>query len=298
MRSTLGRVASCIAIMLAMTAILGCGRTEKQKSGKMLVAASIAPLADFAREVGGQKVNVELLVPAGASPHTYQLNPDQMSVLHNASVLVLNGIGLEYWADKAIDAANNPKLIIVHTADGLPTIDTPDDSDHKGGNPHVWLDPKMAIHQVEAIRDAYIKADPKNADYYRNNSKEYVAKLMALDADIRKQVHAFSHKKFIAFHPAWAYFAREYGLTQEAVIETSPGKEPSPAEIRTIVDKARTLKAKAIFAESQFSPKAAKVIADEVGAKVIILDPLGEPPSYNYIQTMHDNLNRMSEALK
>lgn len=278
--------------------LVGCGRPGKQTSEKMLVVASIAPLADFAREVGGDLVRVEVLVPPGASSHTYQLTPEQMSLISNASVLVLNGIDLEYWADKAIAAADNPKLIVIRTGEGLPTISSDDEHDHSGKNPHVWLDPVYAVHQVAVIREAFIKADPSHRKEYIANANAYIAKLKQLDGDIRKRVKTFSSKRFIAFHPAWVYFAKEYGLDQAAVIESSPGREPSPAEIRDIVDTARKLKVKAIFAEPQFSPKAAQVVADEVGAKVLYLDPQGKPPSYDYIETMHKNLDEISKALK
>lgn len=286
-----------IAIILVALIAAGCGRAPEPHQGKMIVAASIAPLYDFSRQVGGSLVDVELLVPPGASPHTYQIEPAQMKVLSRASVLVLNGVGLEYWADKAVDAADNPRLIVVRTAEGLPIVGKGKDPHHPSGNPHVWLDPRMAIRQVEAIRDAFAKADPAHSKVYAENAERFIQKLRALDEEIRKRVKTFRSRSFIAFHPAWVYFAKEYGLDQAAVIEESPGKEPSPSHIRKIIETARKLKVKAVFAEPQFSPKAAQVIADEVGAKVLILDPLGQPPNYSYIETMRRNLDRMAKGL-
>lgn len=288
-----------VAITLIGMALLmaGCGQTARKVSGKILVAASIAPLANWCREVGGNLVEVELLVPPGASPHIYQPTPNQMRFLSNASVLVLNGIHLEFWASKAIDAANNPKLLVVRTAEGLPIIGG-SDPDHPGGNPHVWLDPINAIHQISAIRDAFIKADPKHKSTYEANTARYIARLKKLDSDIKVEVSTFKVRSFIAFHPAWVYFARRYGLDEVATLETSPGREPSAIEMKSIIDMARKLHAKAIFAEPQFSPKAAETIADESGAKVLYLDPLGRPPDYDYIKTMQYNLREMSKALK
>lgn len=291
------RTAAFISAGLVIVLLAGCGKPAGNASGKMLVAASIAPLADFCKQVGGDWVKVEMLVPPGASPHTYQPQPDQMRMLSEASVLVLNGIGIEFWASNVIDAASNPKLIVVRTADGLKILDTTDPGE-KYGNPHVWLDPICAIRQVEAIRDAFIKADPKHASDYQRNARDYTSKLRNLDTDIRAQVAAFKSKSFIAFHPAWAYFAKRYGLTQAALIEQSPGKEPSPEDIAAVVQTAKRLHAKAVFAEPQFSPKAAQVIAEEAGAKVLELNPLGKPPSYSYIETMRDNLRVLAEALK
>ena len=282
---------------MIIAAAAGCGKPSQKATGKMIVAASIAPLADFSRAVGGDLVKVELLVPPSASPHVYQPEPEQMKMLSKASVLVLNGVGVEFWADNVINAANNPKLVVVRTADGLDILNNADSHD-KLGNPHVWLDPIDAIHQVEAIRDAFIKADPKHASDYKSNAEKYIAELNKLNADIRLQVGTFKYKSFIAFHPAWVYFAKRYGLKEAAVIEQSPGKEPSPDDIARVVDAVKKLQVKAIFAEPQLSPKAASVIAEEAGVKVLMLDPLGKPPRFNYIETMRSNLKTMAEAMK
>jgi len=286
-----------IAITLVLLIAVGCGRVTKPSKGKMIVAASIAPLYDFSRQVGGSLVDVKLLVPPGASPHTYQIEPAQMKVLSRASVLVLNGVGLEYWADKVVDAAGNPRLMVVRTAEGLPIIGKGKDPHHPGGNPHVWLNPRMAIHQVEAIRDTFAKADPAHSKTYAENAERFIQKLRALDEEIRKRVKTFKSRSFIAFHPAWIYFAKEYGLDQTAVIEESPGKEPSPSYLKKIIEKAKKLKIKVVFAEPQLSPKAAQVIAEELGAEVLILDPLGQPPDYSYIKTMRRNLDQMAKGL-
>lgn len=277
--------------------ITGCRHDVGRNNRKMQVAVSIGPLGNFAKEVGGNLADVHILVKPGASPHTYQLTTDQMEMLSSASVLVLNGVNLEFWADKAIDAADNPKMIVVKTADGLPIIDSADDHDHPGGNPHVWLSPIYAVHQVRMIRDAFIKADPKHSKQYQANSARYIKKLMLLDKDIHERVKTFKHKDFIAFHPAWVYFAKQYGLKQAAVIEETPGKEPSPSDLRSIVKECIRIKAKAIFAEPQFSPKAAQVIADECRTHVLMLDPIGKAPEYDYIKTMRSNLNQMAKAL-
>ena len=286
--------AIALAAILLAAALAGCGKPAA-KGGKMVVAASIAPLADFSRQVGGDRVKVELLVPPGSNPHTYQIQPSQMEMLSGASVLVLNGIGLEFWAKNVIDAADNPKLIVVRTADGLPVLDH---TEGEGGNPHVWVDPIDAIHQVNVIRDAFIKADPAHAAEYKANASRYVSKLRQLDTYIRSQVAGFKSRSFVTFHPTWVYFAHRYALDEAAIIESSPGKEPSPADVRHAIDAARKLGVKAIFAEPQVYPKAADVVAEEVGARVVMLDAFGKPPSYDYIAMMRANIRAMAEAMK
>jgi ABC-type Zn uptake system ZnuABC Zn-binding protein ZnuA len=288
---------SKLVFILAL-ALAGCVKAADARvvDSQLPVVASIPPLADFVRQVGGDRVIVETLVPPGASPHTYELTPAQLRAVSQARLLVLNGIGLEYWADEVISAAENPGLIVVITSEGLEVL-AGDETDG-GGNPHVWLSPRNAIHQVEAIRDALIAADPEGAEGYRARAEDYIEELQALDREIRQAVAAFSRREFIAFHPAWVYFARDYALVQAGVVEAAPGREPSPEDIAAIVETARRIGARAIFAEPQFSPKAAEVIAEESGAQVLFLNPLGLPPDYGYLDVMRYNLGEVTKALR
>jgi zinc transport system substrate-binding protein len=302
--SDLAEMKSMAVIVVLLWFILiggaACGGEVEPPSavpGRMLVAASIAPLADFAQQVGGDYVQVITLVPPGASPHTYELTPAQAEQVAKANVLVLNGVELEYWADKLVQSAGNPNLIVVDTSQGIEIM--AGEAAGAGGNPHIWLDPRNAIVQVEHIRAALLRADPAHADHYRANAKRYSAELWELDREIANEVATWSSRQFIAFHPAWVYFARRYGLEQAAVIERSPGREPSPAEVARIVETARRIEAKAIFAEPQFSAKAAQTIAEESGARVFFLDPLGsslDDPSY--LNLMRSNLAQMAQALR
>jgi ABC-type Zn uptake system ZnuABC Zn-binding protein ZnuA len=234
-------------------------------------------------------------VPAGASPHTYELTPAQLKAVMRARVLVLNGLGLEFWSDKVVSSAANPDLIIVKFSEGLKIISG--DADQPGGNPHTWLSPANVMRQVGKIREALIQADPAGAAVYRANAEKFLGELRWLDEEIRKAVAGFPSKRFIAFHAAWSYFAADYGLEETAVVERRPGQEPSPAEIADIVRKAKEIQARAIFAEPQFSTKAAEVIAEECGARVLLLNPLGLPPDYRYLDLMRYNLSQISSAL-
>lgn len=293
-------VVTMVLLWLILIGVAACGGETESLSaapGRMLVVASIAPLADFVQQVGGDHVQVITLVPPGASPHTYELTPAQAEQVARASLLVLNGVELEYWADKLVQSAGNPSLIVVDTSKGIEIMAV--EASGTGGNPHIWLDPRNAIVQVEHIREALLRVDPAHADNYRAKAKRYSAELWELDREISNEVATWSSRQFIAFHPAWVYFARRYGLEQAAVIERSPGREPSPAEVARIVETARRIKAKAIFAEPQFSSKAAQTIAEESGAQVLFLDPLGsslDDPSY--LSLMRYNLSQMAEALR
>ena len=288
-----------LLISLGVT-LVACGRqtpeaTTQERQGPLVVAASIAPLGDFARHVGGDEVEVHVLVPPAASPHTYELTPAQIKLLHRADVLILNGVGLEFWAQKVLDTVDNPHLHVVIASEGLEILQTR--GEEGGGNPHLWLDVINATLYVAKIRDAFAAVDPGRKDVYMKNGARYIEELKALDREIMLTVAQFPNKKFIALHPAWVYFARRYGLEQAAVVEHTPGKEPSPAEIAHIVEVAREIGAKAIFAEPQFSPKAAQVIAEESGIHVLFLNPLGDPPDYDYIQTMRHNLQELQKGM-
>jgi zinc transport system substrate-binding protein len=282
---------------LGLTACAGGANPSSARDEKLLVAASIAPLADFARQVGGDHVGVITLVPPGASPHTFEPTPSQVAQMARARVLALNGVGLEYWAGRLIEGVDNPKLVVVDTSQGIDILER--DGNGPGGNPHIWLDPQNAVVQVSHIRDALIRADPAHADNYRANAERYVNELRTLDQEIADEVATWSKREFIAFHPAWVYFARRYELKQAAVIEVTPGREPSPAEVARIIETAKRIGAKAIFAEPQFSTKAAQTLAEEAGTRVLFLDPLGSSlDDSGYLNLMRHNVAQMANALR
>lgn len=289
------------ALLLAAAGAAGCGREEA--SGPMKVAASIVPLADFCREVGGGLVEVELMVPPGASPHTYEPTSSQMKFLSDAKVLVLNGLELETWVTDVVKKVDNPDLVEVVAGDSIPGSDLIRAAGEEHGlyDPHVWLDPNLAIYEAEAIRDGFIEADPGNRKAYTDNALRYVGELKALDARIREEAPAFTGKGFVAFHPSLTYFARRYGLEQVGVIEELPGKEPSAREISKLIDKIRESGVTVVLAEPQFSPKVAETIATEAAVTVTVIDPLGDPdnPETNtYIKLMAHNVGTLLEAMR
>ena len=291
---------------IAVLPFVAC--SQQSPTGKIVVVTSIFPLADFVRNVGGEKVEVVTLLPPGASPHTYEPTPDQVKTVSRASLFVKNGAGLEFWAEKMVVGAANPRLLVVDTSVGIETIRGREDVREPGGdahdedvNPHFWVDPVLAQKQVEAIRDALTSIDPSQEVFYRQKAAAYLTALEALDREIARQTKLFSIREFISFHAAWSYFARRYNLLEAAVIESSPGREPSPALLKQIVDTARKAKIKAIFAEPQFSPRIAETIALETGSKVLFLDPIGGPGLKDrdtYMNLMRYNVGQMSQAMK
>ncbi len=289
-----------VAVMLLVVlGAVGCSRQES--TGKLKVVATIFPLADFVKNVAGDKVEIITLLPPGASPHTQELSPKVMKKVSGAKLLVANGAGLDFWIVDAVKNAAGSDMVVVGTSSALEgSLISGDEHDEGGTNPHFWLDPVLAQKQVETIAAALAMVDPDNKDFYLENAANYIAQLKSLDEEIRNTTQSFSSREFITFHPAWAYFAERYELVEAAVIEEAPGKEPSAAYIKEVVDIAKALKVKAIFAEPQFSTKAADAIAADSGAKVLLLDPIGGTGLEgrgSYIALMRYNVAQMAEAM-
>lgn len=288
---------------MALAPIAGCGE-GRGGAGRLMVAADIVPLADFCSQVGGGLVEVETLVPPGATPHTYELSTAQMRFLEEADVLVMAGLGLTPWAEEVFTKAGNPGVAVV-AGEAVPRVELVEVDGSGGGvyDPHVWLDPNLAVYIVEAIRDGLSEADPENAAVFRDNAERYIEQLMELDGRITAEVSFFSTRKFVAFHSTWTYFARRYGLEQVGVIEELPGKEPSAGEIADLVELTHERGVRVVFAEPQFSARVAETIAEESdgGVTVKLLDPLGDPSDAStntYMEMMARNVEIMGEAMK
>jgi zinc transport system substrate-binding protein len=196
--------------------------TSYSHAGRIKVIASIAPLADFAKQVGGERVDIKLLLPPGASPHTYEPTPKVIKDISDAEVFLKIGAGFEFWAEKIIKVSENKKIIVVETSEGIPLIR--DEHVHKRvvGDPHIWLDPLIAAKIVTRIEREFKKIDPGGATYYEENAVSYTKELTKLDRDITGRVKKFRTKDYVTFHPAWNYFSRRYGLEVVGVIEEFP----------------------------------------------------------------------------
>jgi zinc transport system substrate-binding protein len=287
------------------------------ETARIKVVASIFPLADFARAVGGERVEVITLIPSGASPHTFEPTPGILKRISDAKVFIQVGAGLEFWASKIQQAVATKGLITVTATQGMNLIREVAHRDRHGeeedinatghhgegnghGNPHVWLDPVLAKDVVSKIVRALIKADPVHKVHYEKNGSEYLADLDRLHKEILAATHKFAIKEYVTFHPSFSYFSRRYGLKEVGVIEESPGREPTLKHLEQIVKAIKGYRIKAVFAEPQLNPKTAEVIAEEAGVKVLILDPLGGPNTTygsSYLDLMRHNLKVMQQAM-
>jgi zinc transport system substrate-binding protein len=271
-------------------------------SSEISVIVSFYPLYDFTKEVGQDKVNVSLLVPPGIEPHDWEPTVNDLQKLHQADLIVINGIGFENWVDN-IDTINS-EVIIIDTSNGVAIMDNDlleEDSDHNDrliGDPHIWLNPLMAKTQISNIADALVSIDPVNEKFYRQNAKSYQEKLDVLDKKIKNELSSCK-KDFIAFHGAFSYFAIEYGLNQHTITASNePQAEPSSKTLENIINLAQKYDIDIIFTEEAVDTRTSQVIANEIDGKVLVLSPIEiMEENSNYLMKMENNLSNLKEAL-
>jgi zinc transport system substrate-binding protein len=260
-------IAAAIAVIVPLAVIASTPAADTVDNSKVKVVASFFPLFDFARQVGGDRADVSVMVPAGVEPHDWEPTPKNIADAENADLIIYNGAGFESWVSKV-----NAKATL-DTSKGMQLLQG--GGEGSGLDPHIWLDPILAKKQVEAIRDGLVQVDPTNADYYRQNAEKYLGELDSLDAMIRSDLTNCEKKDFITFHTAFSYFANRYGLTQHGVQGLSPEGEVLPQRITEIKQLAGELGINIIYAEELVDPRLANVIADEIpNGRVLVLSPI------------------------
>ncbi|MBC7084542.1 MAG: zinc transport system substrate-binding protein [Bacillota bacterium] len=239
------------------------GNTASADAGKVRVVVSILPQAYFVERIGGDRVDVSVMVPPGASPHTYEPTASQMRDLARARMYVRIRVHFEEAWMPRISAANK-NMLIVDSTSGIALS--------RDEDPHVWLSPRLVRVQAEHICRGLVKIDPAGREVYEHNKAAFLRELDALDEELARVLAPVRGRRFMVLHPAWGYFARDYGL-QELPIEVE-GKEPSAKELAALVETARANHVKVVFVQPQMSPRTAEVLARQIGARVVTLDPL------------------------
>jgi len=288
--------------VLAVTGIFVMSFSPNAQTGKKLaVFVSIPPQKYFVQQIGKERVNVQVMVQPGASPATYEPRPRQMAAISKTQIYFAIGVAFEkIWLGKI--AASNPKLRVVHTDQGIQKISMaahhhdaeqhPQKERQGEPDPHIWLAPTLVITQARTILNALVENDPAHRSVYEANTRVFVAKLAALDTDLRTSFADRQGRKFMVFHPAWGYFAHSYGL-QQVPVEIE-GKDPKPAQLKALIEHASENHIKAIFVQPQFSSKSAKLVAKEIGGQVVVADPLASDWSIN----LREVARKLKTALK
>ncbi len=324
-------ILSLLCILMAVF-WLGCQEEEagvEDFEADLNVVTTIYPLADVIGELGGDKVKVSYLLPAGASPHTYEPTVEQALLIEQAQLFIHVGAGLDNWAVKLAEASGSG-LVLVDLSKEVDLIEPADyrqledvsnaredvhhdcdaeecDHDHHlcehgPDDPHFWLDPLIVRDSIcPAIYSQLIAIAPEKEDYFRNNYDQYRQEITALHEEIEEIRSGFSSSGFIAFHSAWQYFGRRYNLEEVTVIAGFPGQEPSAGWMAELIDLIETEDIGAIFAEPQFPTALADRIAEESGLEVRVLDPLGGegvPDRESYLEIMRFNISSFREVME
>ncbi len=269
-------IAIIICTLLYTTSKMG----ETSPEEKIIVATSIMPQKEFIEAVGGDKVKVIVMVPPGANPHTYEPQPSQLRELSKARIYFQIGSGIEFektWMERLKE--QNPNIKIINCSKGIKLMKE---------DPHIWTSPRNAIIIVENIYKALIEEDPNHKEYYTENKDKYVTRLKKLDEQFNQTLTGKQNKKILVYHSAWTYLCRDYKLEQITI--EREGKEPSPQTLAKIIQEAKKDNIRIIIVSPQSNKQSAQAIADEIGAKIVTIDPLAE----NYIE----NMEKMLQTLK
>lgn len=294
-----------VLIMIFAAVLYGCSKKTSTSPGKTVLFVSILPQKYLVSRIAGNNAEIEVMVRPGHSPANYEPLPKQMAAVSEASLYFSIGVPFErVWLDRI--RANNPELEIIDTNLGIKfrhfdTFEEDEESDgdheehdhdHEGEDPHTWLSPSLAVVQSRNICEALSARFPENRAIYEKNLSLLVSDLKNLSDDIRNALKDLPSREIMVFHPAFGYFADEFGLKQIPIeIE---GKEPGPESLKKMIDLALERNIKVIFVQKQFSTKSAESVAEATGGSVVQIDPLGE----DYISNLHSIAETIAESSK
>jgi zinc transport system substrate-binding protein len=245
------------------------------------IAATIFPLADIIRNITGEAAQVMQILPAGASPHTFDLTPGKVRELQQARLIFKIGV-IDDWIDSVAESAPGAEIVSLHGHIALKPFH---DDGHQHGwtktarsldfDPHYWLDAGNGAIIAQNICARLSALDPVHAALYSENSRRYQDELLRLDAELKKACAALKNRKLIVFHDGWRYFAAAYGLEIIAVFQPAPGREPAPRDLQKLYALARSNKIKVVFSEPQLPTESLEPLLADLGLRLGILDPLG-----------------------
>ncbi len=289
-----------IAVVIPLSSIAVYGTDSNQQftiadNSKLQVISSFYTLHEFSQNIGQEKVDVTLLVPAGVEPHDWGPTIKDVQRMQKSDLIIINGIGFENWVDNLDET--DYQGVIVDTSNGILVKTFGQDNLNTSGDPHIWLNPVYAKIQVQNIANAFSNSDPDNQQYYQSNAAQYIEQLDLLDLKIRNEL-SDCNQDFVAFHDAFSYFADEYNLNQHTIISSnSPHGEATAKTLEEVISTSRELNIKVIFSEENVNTRTSEIIANEIGGKVLVLSTLEIFSDGTYISKMTENLSNLEEAL-
>ena len=306
-----------LLLMIGLLFTVACKQEDRPtgENPRMEVIATIFPLYDFARNIGGDKINVTMLLPPAADAHHYELKPDDIVRIGKTDIFLFTSFEMEHWARKMINAvADKTNMLAVETGQGASFLPMPEYHEQPSGNrsglkenitnhaakldPHIWLDFDNAQKMIDNITKAFSQKDPKNSAFYEQNAREYKLRLIELDKKYRKQLSNCRTRTILhAGHWAFAYPASRYRLQYMAAYNMSADAEPSPQQILALIEKVKGQKLPYIYYEDLAAPRLAETIASETGAGLLKLSN-GQDISKKDIQSGVSFLSLMERNLE
>jgi len=285
----------CLLIPLLLSS---CGHNVTDQGAK-IITVSIAPFKYFVEQIAGNDFTVNVMVPAGADPHTYEPFPEQIGKLRRSVAYISNGyLGFEMnWLDRFYET--NPTMKKLNLSASIEAIASEHHhiGDHlEGADPHYWVSPRCAASISSAVLKFVSEINPSKKEKYESNCQTLLAKIKDLDENAARLFSETNVKCFMIYHPNLAYIARDYGL-EEIPVEFE-GKEPSPARMKYLIDRAKKENLKTIFVQVEYDTKNARSIAGETGAKIVLINPLSEDwfkATTEIINSLHASLKESSQ---
>lgn len=284
--------------LLIATACGGDGATPVASDARLSVVASIYPMAYFAERIGGERVDVTSLVPPGVEAHSFVPTPGDLQTIARADLAVMNGLALEPWMTRALDALgpDAPGVVVEAAADGETGDGSPD--------PHVWLDPLLVVEQATRILEAFVTLDGAAADSYTVNAAALIDELEALHATYVSGLASCRHASFVTTHAAYGHLAARYGLKQVSITGISPEAEPSARDLARVIEHVDELGLRFVLVEPSLSRRLAETIAAESSLSLLDIHQLGSVTQAeidahdDYFGLMRANLESLATALE
>lgn len=318
--------------------IINCTNINSKQSEKIEIIATLFPQYDFAKQIGGDKVNVTLLLPPGSESHTYEPTPQDMININNSSLFIYTGEEMEPWAENLIDGVKNDiKVLDLSTTVNLIDVEEFEEEycsgedceyshehehEHQAGaeneqgqgteehnhsyDPHIWLNPQYAIQMVNSILEQLCEIDPENKEYYQNNATEYIKQIQALDTEFEETVNSAQNKKIVfggAF--AYAYFVEKYNLEFISAYQTcGENAEPSTTQVKEVIDYINENEIPVIFYKEYTTGNIAKTISESTNAQMLVFHTVHNvskeelESGAGYVSVMRQNLENLKAALK
>lgn len=304
-----------VILTVVIAGFLLLSRQRQQTTDKLSVTATYYPVYEFSKQVGGDKVTVQNITPAGTEPHDFEPSPRQLVAAQRSEVFVYNGAGLEPWVENFLE--NDYKNTVIKVSEGIPLLhgdshehehkeEEAHEEHHHGemsSDPHFWLDPIHAERIIDTIAKGFSEAQPQDKAYFQDRANQYKAKLEALHNRYVQDLSSCQSRSIVTSHGAFNYLAKRYDLDITPIAGVSPDEEPSAAKLAEVVTIARQKDIQYIFFESLVSPRLADTIARETGAKTAVFDPIegisndDQSKGANYLSVQRKNLQNLRTAL-